>query len=115
MKKFVLVAALGGALGCALGAGAIAQTLPRPNTDLAPRDPPFGKGNASNDTMHQPSGSLTAQALGSSSHQMISPRDPPFGKGDASNDSMHLSASSPAHASTYRVIPPRDPPFGKAM
>jgi hypothetical protein len=37
----------------ALTAGAIAQTS---DQSIPPRDPPFGKGNAENDTFHLPSG-----------------------------------------------------------
>jgi hypothetical protein len=39
------------AFASALSAGAIAQTS---DQSISPRDPPFGKGNAENDTFHQP-------------------------------------------------------------
>ena len=48
MKTFLLAAAL----ASALSAGAIAQTY---DPSIPPRDPAFGKGNADNDTFHQPS------------------------------------------------------------
>jgi hypothetical protein len=47
MRTFVLAAVF----ASALTAGAIAQTY----GPSIPRDPPFGKGNADNDTFHQPS------------------------------------------------------------
>jgi hypothetical protein len=47
------------------------------NNGLSPRDPPFGKGNAENDTMHQPNSARAAHT----SSQSILPKDPPFGKG----------------------------------
>lgn len=47
MKKILLAAAF----ASALTAGAIAQTS---DQSILPRDPPFGKGNADNDTFHQP-------------------------------------------------------------
>jgi hypothetical protein len=46
VKKLLLAAAL----SSAFVAGAMAQTY-----DPSPRDPPFGKGNLSNDTFHRPS------------------------------------------------------------
>ncbi len=39
------------AFASVLSAGAIAQTS---DQSISPRDPPFGKGNAENDTFHQP-------------------------------------------------------------
>jgi hypothetical protein len=48
MRTFLLAAAF----ASALAAGAIAQTA---DSSIPPRDPPFGKGNADNDTFHQPS------------------------------------------------------------
>ena len=48
MRTFVLAAAL----ASALTAGAMAQTT---DSNLLPRDPAFGKGNAANDTFHLPS------------------------------------------------------------
>jgi len=53
MRTFVLAAIF----ASALTAGAMAQTY---DPSIPPRDPPFGKGNADNDTFHQPS-----QAIGS--------------------------------------------------
>ena len=113
LKKLVLIAALGAVLG---GCSA-AQNTPQADSGLAPRDPPFGKGLASNDTMHLPSGSGTSQSYGRSSYQ-IPPRDPPFGKGLASNDTMHLPSgddASQSYSQSSDPIPPRDPPFGKGM
>lgn len=48
MRTFVLAAVF----ASALTAGAMAQTY---DPSIPPRDPPFGKGNADNDTFHQPS------------------------------------------------------------
>ncbi len=83
MKKFVLAIAF----ASALATGAIAQT-----SGVAPRDPPFGKGDAGNDTMHQASSAGSARH--SASNQSIPPRDPPFGKGNAGNDTSHLPSSA---------------------
>lgn len=83
MKKFVLAIVF----ASALTASAIAQT-----SGVAPRDPPFGKGDAGNDTMHEPSSAGSARH--SASDQSIPPRDPPFGKGDAGNDTSHLPSSA---------------------
>lgn len=83
MKKFVLAIAF----ASAFTASAIAQT-----SGVAPRDPPFGKGDAGNDTMHQTSSAGTARH--SASDRSIPPRDPPFGKGDAGNDTSHLPSSA---------------------
>ena len=83
MKKFVLAIAF----ASALTASAIAQT-----SGLAPRDPPFGKGDAGNDTMHEASSAGSARY--SASNQSIPPRDPPFGKGDAGNDTSRLPSSA---------------------
>jgi hypothetical protein len=47
MRTFLLAAVF----ASALTAGAIAQTY---DPSIPPRDPPFGKGNADNDTFHQP-------------------------------------------------------------
>jgi hypothetical protein len=49
MRTFLLAAVF----ASALTAGAMAQTY---DSSILPRDPPFGKGNADNDTFHQPSG-----------------------------------------------------------
>lgn len=106
VKKFLLAVAF----TSVFAAGAMAQTS---SPGAPPRDPPFGKGNASNDTMHEPSATGSGPSY-SSSDQSIPPRDPPFGKGNASNDTMH----EPNSADTERAsnqIPPRDPPFGKGM
>ena len=111
MKKVVLIAALGAVLG---GCSA-AQNTPQANSGLSPRDPPFGKGQASNDTMHLPSSAGTAYAANSA---VIPPRDPPYGKGQASNDTMHLpsgTGTSQSYSQSPDQIPPRDPPFGKGM
>ena len=83
MKKLVLAIAF----ASALTASAIAQT-----SGVAPRDPPFGKGDTGNDTMHQASSAGSARY--SASDQSIPPRDPPFGKGNPGNDSMHLPSSA---------------------
>ena len=83
MKKLVLAVAF----ASAFAASAIAQT-----SGLAPRDPPFGKGNAGNDSMHEPNSA--GSKYGYSSENQISPRDPPFGKGDAGNDTSHLPSSA---------------------
>jgi hypothetical protein len=104
VKKFLLAAAF----TSVFVVGAIAQTS---NQSFPPRDPPFGKGNADNDTMHLP-GSV---AIAHSSDQSIPPRDPPFGKGNADNDTMHLPGSAATAHSSDQIIPPRDPPFGKGM
>jgi hypothetical protein len=53
MRTFLLAAVF----ASALTAGAIAQTY---DPSISPRDPPFGKGNAENDTFHQPSQSSIA-------------------------------------------------------
>jgi len=104
VKKFLLAAAF----TSVFSVGAIAQTS---NQGIPPRDPPFGKGNADNDTAHL----TNAGASVYTAHQSIPPRDPPFGKGDADNDTAHLtSAGASAHTSD-QIIPPRDPPFGKGM
>jgi hypothetical protein len=50
IMRTILLAAV---FASALTAGAIAQT---PDQSIPPRDPPFGKGNADNDTFHLPSG-----------------------------------------------------------
>jgi hypothetical protein len=47
MRTFVLALAF----ASVLSAGAIAQSA---DQSIPPRDPPFGKGNADNDTFHQP-------------------------------------------------------------
>jgi hypothetical protein len=86
VKKFLLTAAFAGAFA----SGAIAQT---PNPNLAPRDPPFGKGNPGNDTMHEPNSAGSAHS-DISSDQSIPPRDPPFGRGNAGNDTTHLPSSA---------------------
>jgi hypothetical protein len=103
VKKFVLAVAF----ASAFAAGAIAQT-----SGLAPRDPPFGKGDASNDTMNEPNSTGTTHGA---SNQNLLPREPAFGKGNAGNDSMHEpnSAGSKYSYSSGNQIPPRDPPFGK--
>ena len=100
MKKIILAVAF----ASVFAAGAIAQSVP-------PRDPPFGKGNAGNDTMHEPS----SAGNGYTSNQSIPPRDPPFGKGNASNDTMHEPNSAGNGYTSNQSIPPRDPPFGKGM
>jgi hypothetical protein len=103
VKKLVLAVAF----ASAFAASAIAQT-----SGLAPRDPPFGKGDVSNDTMNEPSSAGSAHGSRTSD---LSPRDPPFGKGNAGNDSMHEpnSAGSKYGYSSENQISPRDPPFGK--
>jgi hypothetical protein len=103
VKKFLLAAAF----TSVFSVGAIAQTS---NQSIPLRDPPFGKGNADNGTMHLPSSAAIAQT----SNQSIPPRDPPFGKGNADNDAMHLPSSAATAHSSDQIISPRDPPFGKA-
>jgi hypothetical protein len=104
VKKFLLAAAF----TSVFSVGAIAQTS---NQGIPPRDPPFGKGNADNDTLHRPSSAGFAHT----SYQSIPPRDPPFGKGNADNDTMHLPSSAATVHTSHQGIPPRDPPFGKGM
>src|SRR5580704_5398217 len=104
VKKLLLAAAFTSVFSI----GAIAQTS---NQSIPPRDPPFGKGNADNDTMRLPS----SAGIAHSSNQSIPPRDPPFGKGNAGNDTMHLPSSATTAHSSDQIIPPRDPPFGKGM
>ena len=104
VKKFLLAAAF----TSAFSVGAIAQIS---NQSTPPRDPPFGKGNASNDTMHEPSAGASAHA----SDQSVPPRDPPFGRGNADNDTMHLPNSAASRHTSDQSIPPRDPPFGKGI
>ena len=104
VKKFLLAAAF----TSLLSVGAIAQTS---NQSIPPRDPPFGKGNADNDTMHRPS----AAGFSHISDQSIPPRDPPFGKGNADNDTMHRPSAADFTHTSHQSIPPRDPPFGKGM
>ena len=73
MKKFLVATAMTFALaGCNL-----TQTASLPDSKLPPRDPPFGKGNAGNDTLHVSSEGTLAQT----GTDPISPRDPPYGKG----------------------------------
>ena len=62
------------------------------NQNLLPREPAFGKGNADNDTMHEPNSAGSKYSY--SPGNPISPRDPPFGKGDADNDTSHLPSSA---------------------
>jgi len=96
VKKFLLAAAF----TSVFSVGAIAQSSP-------PRDPPYGKGNADNDSMHLPSGTGNAH-----SSNQNPPRDPPYGKGNADNDTTHLpSGTGNTHSSNQN--PPRDPPYGK--
>jgi hypothetical protein len=75
------------------------SAMAQSDTGLAPRDPPFGKGNPANDTMHEPDsgGSLFGSGgslfgvgglFGPAANQSIPPRDPPYGKGNAGNDTM---------------------------
>jgi hypothetical protein len=101
VKKFLLAAAF----TSLFAAGAIAQN------GLSPRDPPFGKGDLSNDTMHEPNSAGPAY----NSNNGLSPRDPPFGKGNAENDTMHQPNSARAAHTSSQSILPKDPPFGKGM
>jgi hypothetical protein len=55
------------ALASTLVSGAMAQTA---DPSIPPRDPPFGKGNADNDTFHQPY-SATRNAYGYSDQFMV--------------------------------------------
>ncbi|WP_298259685.1 hypothetical protein [Bradyrhizobium sp.] len=87
MKKLFLIAAL----GSLLAACSVAETTHQANADLVPRDPPFAKGNASNDTFHLPGQAPTANASNSAP---IPPRDPPYAKGNASNDTFHSPSGS---------------------
>jgi hypothetical protein len=105
VKKFLLAIAF----TSVFAAGAMAQSS---GQGVTPRDPPFGRGDASNDTMHEPNSAGSGHGYGS--NQGLLPRDPPFGRGDASNDTMH----EPSSADTARAAnqnPPRDPPYGKGM
>jgi hypothetical protein len=52
METIVRTFLLAAAFASALAAGAVAQTY---DASISPRDPPFGKGNPGNDTMHLPS------------------------------------------------------------
>ena len=107
VKQFLLVAML----ACSLSACMVATSSNVADQGSGPpRDQPFGKGNAGNDTLHQPSGGALAA---NSSGQSIPPRDPPFGKGDQSNDTLHQPSSGTLTASPSDPIPPRDQPFGK--
>jgi len=106
VKQFLAVAVL----ASTLAACAVAPSSNMADRGNPPRDPPFGKGNASNDTLHQPSGGALAS---NSSGQSIPPRDPPFGKGDQSNDTLHQPSGGTFTASPSDPIPPRDQPFGK--
>jgi hypothetical protein len=66
-------ALLAAALATSLTAGAIAQTS---DQSIPPRDPPFGKGNADNDTFHQPySGNGNSYSY---SEQKFAPAYSPF-------------------------------------
>jgi hypothetical protein len=107
VKKFLLAVAF----TAVFAGGAMAQSS---NSGLAPRDPPFGKGNPGNDTMDEPSSAGSGHSY-SSSDQSIPPRDPPFGKGNLSNDTMHepnSAGSAYSHPPSDQSVP-RDPPFGK--
>jgi hypothetical protein len=105
VKKLVLAAALASALaGCA----AAPSSSSHADRGEPPRDPPFGKGLASNDTLNEPS----AAGAGYTSNQVIPPRDPPFGRGDASYSSSG-GTTGQSFGSSNQTIPPRDPPFGK--
>ena len=107
MRKLVLIAAL----GSLLGACSVAETTHQADAGLMPRDPPYAKGDASNDTFHQQGQASAAYASNSAP---IPPRDPPYAKGDASNDTFHVPGQAPAaYASNSAPIPPRDPPYAK--
>ena len=84
MKKIVLAAAF----AAAFAASAMAQS----DSSIPPRDPPFGKGNPGNDTMHEPNSAGSGPS--ESSPDQIPQRDPPFGRGNAGNDTMHLPSST---------------------
>ena len=107
VKQFLLVAMLAFSLSACMVATSsnVADQGSNP-----PRDPPFGRGNAANDTLHQPSGGTLSS---NSSGQSIPPREPPFGKGDQSNDTLHQPSGGAFTASPSDPIPPRDQPFGK--
>ena len=83
VKKLLLIAAL----GSLLAACSVAETTHQADAGLMPRDPPYAKGNASNDTFHQAGQAPVTYAANSAP---IPPRDPPYAKGDASNDTFHL-------------------------
>jgi hypothetical protein len=103
VKKILLAAVF----AAAFASVAIAQT----GSSIPPRDPPFGKGNPDNETMHEPSSAGSAH---SDNVESIPPRDPPFGKGNPDNDTMHQpSSAGSAHSDNAESIPSRDPPFGK--
>ena len=111
MKKLILAAALISALA-ACSAAPSAPNLA--DQGVPPRDPPFGKGLASNDAANQPS----SAGAGYTSSQVIPPRDPPFGRGNSGNDTMHQPSgglTAQNYGSSDQSIPPRDQPFGKGM
>jgi hypothetical protein len=101
VKRFLLAVAL----ASVFAASAIAQN------GLSPRDPPFGKGDPSNDTMHEPNSAGPAY----NSNNGLSPRDPPFGKGDPNNDTMHQPSSARSARTSNQNVLPRDPSYGKGM
>jgi hypothetical protein len=105
VKKFILAVVFTSVLASVFASGAIAQN------GLSPRDPPFGKGDASNDTMHEPNSAGPAY----NANNGLAPREPPFGKGNAENDTMHLPNSARAARTSNQNILPKDPPFGKGM
>lgn len=98
MKKFILAIAF----ASTVTASATAQT-----SGLAPRDPPFGKANLDNDTMHEPSSAGSAHGA-STSDQSLPPRDPPFGKATTGNDSMHLPSSALTRGASGDSTKPRN-------
>ena len=80
---------------------------------IPPRDPPFGKGNPENDSMHEPN-SAGSQYNTRSANQSV-PRDPPFGKGDADNDTMHLPSSAVTHGASSDSTKPKKAATKSAM
>jgi len=78
-KKPLSATGLAATLSLARAGCNVAQNSNLADQGIASRDPPFGKGNAGNDTMHQPAGNAAAQA--STPSEIIPPRDPPFAKG----------------------------------
>jgi hypothetical protein len=83
------------------------------NQNLLPREPAFGKGNADNDTMHEPNSAGSKYSY--SSGNQTPPRDPPFGKGDADNDTSHLPSSATARGASTDTSKPKKSATRSAM
>jgi hypothetical protein len=66
VKKFLLAIAL----TSAFAAGAIAQS----DSSIPPRDPPFGKGNSGNDSMHEPNSADSRSVASDSTDKSEAPK-----------------------------------------